>query len=167
MFGIEKLSISLSFNFIYLLLGILILGAYAFFIYRYTVPKVSPFLRYVLIFLRAVSIIIILFLIFEPNLLLSYNKESKPAHLVYIDNSKSISSQTEKEKKEEALKFIDALESSRAVNDSKIFSFGASVNAIGADSLKDLKFSETVTNFSQIWNYLYILNAPVWIPYYS
>lgn len=152
MFGIEKFSISLSFNFMYLLLGIIILGAYTFFIYRYTVPKVSPFLKYVLIFLRAVSIVIILFLIFEPNLLLNYNKESKPAHLVYIDNSKSISSQTEKEKKEEALKFIDAFESSRAINDSKIFSFGTSVNAISADSLKDLKFSETATNFSQIFS---------------
>lgn len=151
MFGIEKFNISLSFNFIYLLAGIIILGLYAFFIYRYTVPKVSPLLKYILIILRAVSVIIILFLIFEPNLSLSYNKESRPAHLVFMDNSKSISSPNEKEKKEEFLRYMNAFENSRAFNNSKVFSFGASVNPLSPDSLTDLNFSETATNFSQIF----------------
>lgn len=74
----------------FVLLGLVLLSAFAWWVYRYTTPRVSGFLRKVLMILRIGSIGAILTLLFEPVLTLVRHRQEKPVIAMLIDTSASM-----------------------------------------------------------------------------
>lgn len=64
---------------------------FSFWSYKETIPPVTPLKKNLLAFLRSVSLILVLFIMFEPLLDLTYQKEEPPAVAVLIDRSESMS----------------------------------------------------------------------------
>jgi hypothetical protein len=73
-----------------LILGFIAFAALSRWIYKYTTPKVAELLRKALLVLRFISIAIVLFLIFEPVLGLSWRTVEKAVVALLIDNSSSL-----------------------------------------------------------------------------
>ncbi|MCK5457638.1 MAG: hypothetical protein KAI45_10975, partial [Melioribacteraceae bacterium] len=90
MTNLDTIDISINVSYPLLFLLIIVGIAYTYYIYRYTIPVTSIFLKSVLIFLRVTAISLIVFLIFEPTLIVKYNQSIDPINLVFVDNSNSI-----------------------------------------------------------------------------
>jgi len=73
-----------------LALAILLGVGFTLFVYRWTNPPVSRTLRYLLITLRTIALLIVLFMLFEPILGLSWYKTQKPLIGILIDTSGSM-----------------------------------------------------------------------------
>lgn len=71
-------------------LFLLISIIFTFFIYRWTNPPVSKWLRYLLIVLRTLALIVTLFVLFEPVLRLNWQRSLSPIVAVLADNSASM-----------------------------------------------------------------------------
>ena len=146
MFGFEKIDISLSFNIVFLLIGLLLLAAYSIYVYRFTLPPVSKSKRFFLISIRTFALVLLLFIFFEPVLTLTKKNVLTPLNLFFFDNSKSI-------KIDDGTNRVDKIKSlleqtrSASLNGNKIFySFGSSIKQIDEDSLTKFDFSETTTD---------------------
>ncbi len=63
----------------------------SFWSYKETIPPVSPLKKNILASLRSLSFILVLFILFEPLLSLSYQKKEDPVVAVLIDRSESMS----------------------------------------------------------------------------
>ena len=72
-----------------LLFAVLALGL-SIYIYRRTNPRVSTFLRIVLTSLRALALLILLFVIYEATLHFRYDKTNPPVLAVAVDNTASM-----------------------------------------------------------------------------
>jgi hypothetical protein len=66
-------------------------AAFSFWFYKDTIPPVTPFKKNLLASLRSVSLILVLFILFEPLLDLTYQKEERPLVAVLVDRSESMS----------------------------------------------------------------------------
>ncbi len=63
---------------------------FTFFIYRWTNPPVSRWLRYLLIAVRALALILTLFILFEPVLSVNWQRSQAPIVAILADNSASM-----------------------------------------------------------------------------
>ena len=90
MFGFEKIDLSFSFNSVFFFIGLILLTAYSFYVYRFTLPPVSKIKRVILTALRAFALVLLLFIFFEPVLTLTKINILTPVNLFFFDNSKSI-----------------------------------------------------------------------------
>ena len=88
MFAFEEFAISLSFHFIYLLLGLFAVAGYTFFTYKYTVPAIGKSQKILLIILRTTALLILLLILFEPILTL-IKKENISRDPCYLRGAKS------------------------------------------------------------------------------
>ncbi|KAF0151731.1 MAG: hypothetical protein FD143_1683 [Ignavibacteria bacterium] len=146
MFGLENIRLSLNGSFwLYLLYGI-ILTAFSFFVYRYTLPKISGMLKFSLTILRALIFALILFLIFEPLLSLTSRSYTKKNTFVFIDNSESISIKDSLQRSKAILSLAAKLISRTELN-VKMYSFGKRIDSVSAHNPK-FTFSEQLTNYS-------------------
>ncbi|MEK9138576.1 MAG: vWA domain-containing protein, partial [Bacteroidota bacterium] len=64
--------------------------AISYFIYRYTLPPVTPSKRILLTLLRAGALFLLLAFMFDPLLRLIFTSEERPVLAVLVDNSKSM-----------------------------------------------------------------------------
>lgn len=85
-----KFDLNFTYNTWLLILGFIAFAALSWWIYKYTTPKVAEILRNALLVLRFISIAIVLFLIFEPVLGLTWRKVEKAVVALLIDNSSSL-----------------------------------------------------------------------------
>ncbi|MEG8988636.1 hypothetical protein VJY32_02555 [Ignavibacteria bacterium 4148-Me] len=141
--------ISTEINFFYLIPGIIILLVYSYFIYKYTIPKVSTLIKTLLVTIRSISILLILILIFEPVLTISYKKINEPKIFLFTDNSKSLAV---KDSLKRLSSNIDAIKNLVTTKKSiyNIFTFGVHPEPLSIDSLNKIKYNEPVTNFDKI-----------------
>ena len=151
MFDYEKISLTFSFNYLFLLLALVLLVLYSVYTYRYTVPIVNPSKKNILTTLRALGLLFIIFIVFEPKLSLSKKTIIKPKNLIYIDNSKSIRINDGTKREEHIKDFIKDISAGKLDGTSSIFTFGNKVREVRTDSLDKLNFSEGSTNFSNIF----------------
>ncbi|NMB82547.1 MAG: hypothetical protein GYA14_12090, partial [Ignavibacteria bacterium] len=86
----DKFHIVLNGNPLFIVIGSLALIIYTWYIYKFTIPQISSFLKYVLIFIRSIVITLILFLIFEPQLTINNSEKIEPVNYLFIDNSSSM-----------------------------------------------------------------------------
>ncbi len=86
----EHLYIKLNGSIIIFILFFIFLIGLSIFVYRRTIPPVPNRLKKLLTALRIVSLLIILFILFEPILSLSWNRSEKPMIAVLLDNSASM-----------------------------------------------------------------------------
>lgn len=146
MFGLENIHVSLSGSFwLYFLIGTL-LALFSFYIYRYTLPKVSSAVKLSLTIIRSLIFILILFLIFEPLLSLSNRIYQKKNTIVFVDNSKSISAKDSLNRSQSISNLTNTLTSRSELN-AKLYSFGKKIDSVSADNEK-FTFGEQSTNYS-------------------
>ncbi len=146
MFGIDNISVSLSYNLFFLIIGIIILLAYSFYSYKYTIPNISKSLKIFLFLLRALALVLIFFLIFEPLFSIKFKNEIKPVNLIFVDNSNSIVYKDSAKTSDKVKDFISSIES--GFNGStKLYSFGKEVKL---NEVKNLNFNEHVTNLNDV-----------------
>ncbi|HED08610.1 MAG TPA: hypothetical protein ENI57_10880 [Ignavibacteria bacterium] len=145
MFALENISITFSSSPFFFITGILIISFFTYYIYKYTIPQISKPKKTFLIILRSLSMVLLLFLIFEPILTITKKITVRPSNLIFVDNSKSMSINNENKD------IVDFLESLKGKTNIKFFSFGANVNSINPDSLNKIKTTEPSTNFEKIF----------------
>lgn len=152
MFGFEKIDLSFSFNSIFFFIGLIILAAYSFYVYRFTLPQVSKTKRFILILLRSLALVLLLFIFFEPVLTLTKKNILTPINLFFFDNSKSITINDGTNRIDETKSLIELTKSASIDGNKQYYSFGSTVNRIDEDTVSTIKFSETVTDFSKIFS---------------
>ncbi len=153
MFGIDSLSIALSFSPFLLILAFVVLIAFTIFTYKYTLPAVNSPFRFFLIVLRTIALILILFIIFEPVLTIAKRTELNPKTLFFIDNSRSIKNENDKKRFTDFNNVINSF--SELKSEHNIFnSFGDEVKSIDSDSVKYIDPDESRTNFTDIFSHL-------------
>lgn len=151
MFNLESISINFSFSGFLFWLCVLIIAAYSWYNYRYTVPQVSPSKKILLTLLRALALTIIVFIIFEP--IVSYAKKNiiEPVTLVFADNSRSMKINDGTNRENNIHKIINSARSELSGNIT-YNSFGSRVLEIKKDSINNISFDEGSTSFSDIFN---------------
>ncbi len=152
MFGYEKIDLSFSFNSIFFFIGLIILAAYSIYVYRFTLPPVSKFKKILLTVLRALSLIILLFIFFEPVLTLTKKNILTPLNLFFIDNSKSITIKDGTDRNNSVNNIVNKIQSSSLNGDKEFYSFGSEVNQIIKIVLIDLSSHETSSDFANIFS---------------
>lgn len=150
MFGYENINLSLAFNALYFFIGFILLVIYSVYVYKYTLPPVSNLRRFVLMALRGLALLLMLFILFEPILVLTEKKILPPVSLFFIDNSKSMRIDDGTDRIGLVNNFIDELSQSDLNSNKSFFSFGSKIKAVESDSLKELNFSENTTNYADI-----------------
>ncbi|MDT3696372.1 MAG: hypothetical protein ROY99_08255 [Ignavibacterium sp.] len=150
MFGYENINLTLSFNLVFFIISLLIVIAYSTYVYKYTLPPVSRLRRLLLVFVRILALTLLVFIIFEPTLVLIEKKILPPVSLFFIDNSKSMQIKDGSSRTEVVNHFIDEIINADVRGEKKFFSFGSEITAVKTDSLDNLNFTEPSTNFAQI-----------------
>lgn len=155
MFGYDKLDLSLSLSATYFFIALLLLLSYSVYVYRYTLPPLPKFKKIILTFLRFTSLLLLLFIFFEPVLTLTTKNMISPVSLFFFDNSKSISIEDRTDRKN-TMRLIAANTINNSIADnSEINLFSSSVKLSSKDSLlNNLNFSGSTTNFSEIFNHI-------------
>ncbi len=151
MFAFEEFGISLSFHFIYLLLGLFAIAGYTIFTYKYTVPAIGKSQKILLVILRSTALLILLIILFEPILTLIKKENIRPTNFVFVDNSRSITIDDQTKREETTLRIAEELSLSSEAGNLRFYTFGSDVNEIQVDSLSKINFSEGVTNISNIF----------------
>lgn len=145
---LSNISITLEYPTYAFLIGVLLIILYTLFIYKITLPKISNFQKAILIALRSISLVLVLWLIFNPTLTLTETQEIQPKTLVFFDNSQSIEQFSDEEsvaKLDESFKlFIKELP-----DNTSFYRFGDNIEAINGDSL-NLNFTENSTRLDLI-----------------
>ncbi len=152
MFGFEKIDLSFSFNSVFFFIGLILLTAYSFYVYRFTLPPVSKIKRIILTALRAFALVLLLFIFFEPVLTLTKINILTPVNLFFFDNSKSITIDDRTNRRGTIINLIEQTSTSSLAGSNQFFSFGSSIKLVKEDSLDKLDFSETISNFSNIFS---------------
>lgn len=137
----------------WLIFLLMLLGIYAWFSYRFTLPVVSKAKRYLLLSLRAIVVLLILFLMFEPVLSLFYETKLRPVHYVAVDRSASLSSGKDSAEKVNLMKEITQQFSSKTgdFNFRYIF-FDGRAEFAEADQLGSLLFTGNATDMEAVIN---------------
>ncbi len=151
MFGYDKINISLSYHWLILILLIAIALIFTIYSYRFTLPPISNLKKSFLIILRFISLLLLISIFFEPILSLQKKIEVQPAHLIFIDNSKSISSVDKKDTLNQIITNLFNTKDLLKENDIRIFSFGSEVNELKDFNNQQIKFDEKTTNLSRIF----------------
>jgi hypothetical protein len=128
--------------------------AFAFAVYRYTMPPVSSLRRSLLWVLRGLALVLILLLIFEPVLSFLFNRTEERSIALLIDQSASMSIDDESGNRGERVKdFLSSGELKRlnSTGRLRVFAFADSVSEIPVDSLSSLRFAGIGSNLAGGW----------------
>jgi len=152
MFGYEEFGISLSFQFVYLLLALFIFAGYTYYTYKFTVPQIGRIQKVLLIILRTTALLLLLLIMFEPILNLVKKEKVKPSNIVFIDNSRSITIDDGSKREETTLKIVKELGTYAESANLNFYTFGSNINKIPVDSLSKINFNDGATNIVNIFN---------------
>ncbi len=152
MFNIEKVNLSLNYGVFFFIICLILLAAYSFYVYKHTIPPVSPFRKYLLLALRTLALLLLLFVFFEPTLTIATKKILEPSIYVFTDNSRSITIKDGTNREGTIKSFLDDYKNSGLVSNSKLYLFGNKVIRLSPDSLNRVNFSEGSTNFEEIFS---------------
>lgn len=143
---IDSISLNINGSWYILIPLILMSGLFTYYLYKITIPKINRRIKWLLISLRTLSLIIILFLFFEPILAINSKREVNPTTLVFIDNSGSMSAASNTKILTED--FLKKWTNLRSTDDLSIFLFGDSTRELTETSR--INFSDKTSNFTKI-----------------
>jgi len=150
---IESINITLSGSLIFILLGSLLLIFFTLYIYKYTLPEISFALRYLLITIRSLVIILILLIIFEPQLSIKHSISIEKSNYLFIDNSSSLSVKDSSTRLEKISAFRnDFNELNTARN--RQYLFGIEPAELSDTGKQNINLNEPLTNFAKIFDLL-------------
>lgn len=150
MFGYDKISLNISESWLILILLLILSLIFSIYSYRFTLPPISNLKKIILISFRFLAFTFLISIFFEPVLLLQKKINLQPTHLIFIDNSKSISAIKDSEKPDKIINRFSSAEFQEALN-SRFFTFGSSINELKSLNSEAMKFDESSTNFSKIF----------------
>jgi len=150
----DSFDLTFSSNPIIIIFGILLLSAYSFYIYKFTIPQLSKPLKTLLFILRSIAVVLIFLLIFEPTLSFSSYEEEIPLHLIYVDNSQSLAHKNSSENDDKIKQILNDFIKSNIK--SEVALFDSEIKNLGnTDTLeKVIFFNGVTTNFESIVNSL-------------
>lgn len=151
MFGYDKINISFSNHWLILISLIAIALIFTIYSYRFTLPPISNLKKSFLILLRFLALLLLISIFFEPILSLQKKISIQPTHLIFIDNSKSISAVEKKDTLNQIISNLFKTKDLLKENDIRIFSFGSEINQLRDFNSEQLKFDEKITNLSKIF----------------
>ena len=154
MFGYEEIGLSLTYPAAYLFLALLLIAAYSFFVYRYTIPQVNQTRKILLISLRALALLLLCFILFEPILNLNFKLTIEPTNLVFIDNSRSMTIEDGTDRSGKAKEILNDFEARSSDGNLTFYEFGNFIREINADSLDHVNFSDGSTNLQDVFDYV-------------
>lgn len=152
MLKIFNYNLSINLNPYLLVLFAAMVIVYAIYIYKYTIPQSTQFLRIILITIRSLFLILLLILIFEPTLSITDTEEKKPIIPIFIDNSSSIVNIDSTY--QERIKSLSKNVSNSGEIDFEFYSFDGNVNKTSQDSVDLLRSNGASTNFQNIFDKL-------------
>ncbi|UCH66339.1 MAG: hypothetical protein JSW63_04205, partial [Ignavibacterium sp.] len=152
MFGYEEINLHLIYSSLYFILALILIGAYAYYVYRYTIPQVSRFKKTILVTLRTLALIAILFIFFEPILSFTKKITLEPVNLVFMDNSRSNRIDDGTDRINTITDISNDIFANPISSTDEVHLFGNSVRSLNEDSLDMLDFNDAVTNFSQVFS---------------
>lgn len=147
---IDSFNISFNSGPLFILIAGIILIVYSWYIYRFTIPAVSLFMRTFLFVIRAFIIVLLLLLILEPRISIRYNEKEEPVNFLFIDNSASLSVKESLNRSGQLKTLAEKVENEYGAN-LKSFMFG--IKPVETDKEKEtvVDFKEPLTNFYKIF----------------
>jgi len=154
MFGYEEIGLNFAYPSIYLVIALLLLAAYSYYVYRFTIPIISKLKKFLLVSLRTLALLTIVIVFFEP--IISFTKKIilEPVNLIFIDNSNSINIEDRTNRPETIKNIAAGLSSNELIGKSEFFLFGNNVRGLDKDSLAKIDFTDGVTNLTEIFSTL-------------
>ena len=154
MFGYDEIGLSLVFPAAYLFLALILITAYTFYVYRYTIPQVNQSKKILLISLRVLALLLLCFILFEPILNLSRKLILEPANLVFIDNSRSMTIEDGTDRSAKVKEILSDFSSHVSDDNLTFYEFGNFIREVNADSLDKVNFSDGATNLQDVFNFV-------------
>ncbi|MBT8386570.1 MAG: hypothetical protein KJO12_04095 [Ignavibacteria bacterium] len=154
MFGYEEIGLNFAYPSIFLVTALLLLAAYSYYVYRFTIPLISKPKKFLLVILRTLALLTIVIVFFEPVISFTKKITLEPINLIFIDNSSSINIEDGTNRPETLKNIAAELSSNELIGKSEFFLFGNDVRAITKDSLAKIDFSDRVTNIVEVFNTL-------------
>lgn len=152
MFGYDEIGVTLSFNPLFLVIAFLLIGAYSFYVYRYTIPQVNTLQKIILVSLRTLALILLIFIFFEPIVNLAKNEILKPINLVFIDNSRSMKIEDGTNRINDVKEISERLSNYADELNLNFNLFGNYSRKISIDSLSSIQFSDGVTDIADVFD---------------
>jgi hypothetical protein len=147
----ENISISFNIHITFLAFGILLLIAFSYYAYHFTIPSVSKKIRLILFSLRSCAVVLLLLLIFEPLLTVINRRNIEPTSFIFIDNSNSIAHKDSVKRINQIKELSNKILTTYSEN-VKVYLFGQNVRSVAPNTLEKLKLDEPLTNFSNIFS---------------
>jgi len=141
---------------IWIFIGIsLLLILYTIYSYYYTIPEISKNNKTILILLRAFSLLLILFLIFNPKLIYSSYKEIEPKIAFLVDNSQSMKIKDRSYNRSELFtKIMNNFDFYKFDNKIDFYSFDGDIKQIQNFSLASIPQNGRTTNIYKAINHI-------------
>ncbi len=133
------MSLSFQISWYVFILAALTGAAISFFVYRHTVPPVSPTKRYFLTALRSIALLLIVFALCEPLFRVTRHSTSLPVVAVLVDNSLSMALTDDAGNREEQLRSLLSSGALRRLSTTSrviFYSFSTSLRESSVDSLQ-------------------------------
>ncbi len=134
----EHFYIKLNGSILIFILVLLVLISLSIFVYRRTIPPVPNWFKKLLTALRIASLLIILFMLFEPILSLSWNRTEKPIVAVLLDNSASMSLTDDGKARSDRAKAVMNSEPFEKISSDKVVEFYQFSDQLAPINLKQL-----------------------------
>ena len=154
MFGYEEIGLNFAYPSIYLITALLLLAAYSYYVYRFTIPLISKPKKFLLVSLRTLALLTIVVVFFEPVISFTNKITLEPVNLIFIDNSSSINIEDGTNRPETVKNIAADLSSNELIGNSEFFLFGNNVRDLSKDSLAEIDFTDGVTNITEVFNTL-------------
>ncbi len=154
MFGYEEIGLNFAYPSIFLVTALLLLAAYSYYVYRFTIPLISKPKKFLLVSLRTLALLTIVIVFFEPVISFTKKITLEPVNLIFIDNSSSINIEDGTNRPETVKNIAADLSSNELIGNSEFFLFGNNVRGLSKDSLAKIDFTDGVTNITEVFNTL-------------
>jgi hypothetical protein len=154
MFGYREIGLTLNYPPVYLILALIVIAGYSYYVYRYTIPPVNKSRKILLVSLRALALLLLCFILFEPILNLIQKFTLEPKNLIFIDNSRSMTIKDGTNRTSNTKEILNGLVNYSSQNNLRFYEFGNSVRELNPDSLDKLNFSDGSTNLQNVFSFV-------------
>ena len=123
----------------------------SYFIYRFTVPPVTTFTRFLLTLLRTLALFLLLIFLFEPLLRLVFTSQKTPIVGILVDASRSMAIKDKAgDRREELRRVLSSPQLQNILNrgEARYYAFGSAVKPVDPGILDSLHPTEDATDIS-------------------
>jgi len=136
--------------FLFIFLLALLVG-FSIYVYRRTIPPVPGWFKKILTALRAIALALVLFILFEPILGISWHKTEKPIVAVLLDSSASMSLTDDGKRRSERARAIlnsEFIKNISGDNEVEFYQFSDHLAPLVLDKMDSLRFDSDGTDLT-------------------